>query len=330
MSLKVLFIGGSGEISASCVDAAVNAGHRVTLFNRGNHLQLNEAVHQVVGDIKDDVGYGQLAQGNFDVVCQFLAFEKKDVERDIRVFSGQCAQYLFISSASAYQKPWTDGVITENTPLNNPFMQYSRNKAACEGALHEAHINGKLPVTVVRPSHTYSERLPSTLIDGNHLAWRIKQGKPIVVHGNGESLWTLTRSEDFANAFVGLCGNASAVGETYHITDSVAYTWNVILQTIAELMGYGIDLCPVSCEALVRYQAEWRGPLLGDKANSVVFDNSKISAAVGGWHCQQSLHDGLSKALQHTQAKLHKGYQPSSTGDALIDRIIAEQIAAKS
>ena len=343
MALNILIIGGSGEISACCVDELVQLGHQVTVFNRGRReLQVAPVgkaglnakagpngnagqVRQIVGDVDDAESYAQLAGKDFDVICQFLAFEVDDVERDIDLFRDRCAQYIFVSSASCYEKPWISGVITEDTPLNNPFMLYSRNKAACEKVLEEAQAQGKLPVTVVRPSHTYRERLPSTVIDGTHLAWRIQAGKPVIVHGDGQSLWTLTRSEDFARAFASLCGNKATLAQSYHITDSQAHTWNTIVQTIADLAGCDVDICHVTPDTLVDYHHNWRGPLLGDKANSVVFDNSKIAQVTGGWQCEISLRDGLAKSLTCAQQQLSHGYHPPSQTDALIDRIITEQ-----
>ncbi len=317
--LDVLFIGGTGEISASCVEESLNQGHRVTVFNRGKAPRIS-GVEWIEGDVRDNESYHRLVAHDYDVVCQFLAFRPEDVARDVELFSGRCGQYVFVSSASAYQKPWPGGVITETVPLENPFMEYSRNKAACELALADS----ELTVTIVRPSHTYRERLPSTVIDGVHLAWRIRSGKPVIIHDDGESLWTLTRSEDFARAFVGLFGRPAAFGETYHITNSEAQTWIAIFDTIAELMGETLGVCHVATEVIAGHKPEWAGPLLGDKANSLVFDNSKVSDVLGGWQCEISLREGLERTLAVVQGRLDRGYLPDQSDDALIDRIISQ------
>jgi len=329
MSLDILVIGGSGEISSSCVAELVRLGHRVSTFNRGTRKSQSwvagQAVREIVGDVHDSASYSSLGGTQYDVVCQFLAFTPADIERDIEIFGGCCAQYIFISSASCYQKPWLRGLITEETPLNNPYLSYSQNKAACETVLAKAHAAGRLNVTVVRPSHTYRERLPSTVIDGLHLAWRIQAGKPVIVHDDGESLWTLTRAEDFARAFALLCANSLSLGETYHITSDDYSSWNRILQTIGEVSGHEVTIVPVSCEVLNRHESSWAGPLWGDKANNIVFDNSKISAVTDGWRCEFSLRDGLRKAWLAAQAQLAGGYVPDdSAQDALIDTIVRE------
>jgi nucleoside-diphosphate-sugar epimerase len=324
VSLNILFIGGTGEISRSCVDEVLRLGHSVTVFNRGRTQELRASgVQTIVGDIKDDATYRRLGAMHFDVVAQFLGFEPADVERDLELFAGHCGQYIFISSASAYEKPCRTHLITEDTPLANPYMRYSRNKAACETVL--ANAGARLASTVIRPSHTYRERLPSTVIDGNHLAWRLLQDKPVIVHGDGESLWTLTHADDFGRAFAALCGNTAAIGETFHITDSQPHTWNVIFSVIGEVVGKEPTICHITSDRLVAYEEAWRGPLLGDKSNSVVFDNTRVREATGGWHCNISLSDGLSRAFSFVQKRIDAGYQPEPKADATIDRIISEQ-----
>jgi len=329
--MKVLYIGGSGEISRACVEEDYKAGHQVTVFNRAlRQQQLPAGVENIVGDFTDDVVYGQLAKGKFDVICQFLAYDVKHVQRDIDLFSGHCEQYIFISTASAYQKPSfgktpRSHIIDEDTPLDNPFWAYSRSKAACETRLLEAFAAGTLPVTVVRPSHTYETRLPSTVIDGDHLAWRILNDKPVIVHGDGESLWTLTHSSDFAKAFITLCGMNASLGECVHITSSDGHTWNTILHSIYELLERKPNICPVLSNKLVKYDSAWQGPLLGDKSNSVLFDNSKIKRLTGGWRCQVTLEEGLKQVWPQANKRLQAGYQPNPNLDALIDQIIEEQ-----
>lgn len=329
--MRVLYIGGTGEISLACVEQAQRLGHQLTVFNRGSTPGLlPSGVEQIVGDISDDGVYAQLAARNFDVVCQFLIYDPKAIQRDIDFFSDHCQQYIFISTASAYQKPCLNHIITEQVPLDNPFWQYSRSKAACETLLLAAHASDQLPVTIVRPSHTYRTRVPSTVIDGDHLVWRLLNNKPVIVHGDGESIWTLTHATDFANAFIKLCGNNKAIGECIHITHSQGYTWNVIYSAIAGLLNKDVVLCPVSSNTIVDYNAEWRGPLLGDKSNSVLFDNSKITRLTDGWHCEISLQVGLQQVWPHVLKRFENGYQPDQKLDGLIDRIIDEQQSASA
>ena len=322
---RVLYIGGTGEISLACVEQAVAAGHHVSVFNRGNHTALlPEAVEVINGDLGDESSYLKLAKRKFDVVCQFLMFNPDAMQRDIEIFANQCEQYIFISSASAYEKPCRDPIITEATPLANPYWAYARKKAACEALLAKANASGTLAATIVRPSHTYRTRLPGTVIDGDHQAWRILQGKPVIVHGDGQSLWTLTHSADFARAFVRLCGNPKALGETFHITDSRAHTWDLILQLTADILGREAKILHVPTDNLVRYNADWSGPLRGDKSNSVVFDNAHIDVTVGGWQCEIPLREGLRLASMHVSKRLSSGYKPDPVIDELVDKILAE------
>ena len=323
---RVLYIGGSGEISFACVEAAVAADQQVTVFNRGNPREIFPTeVEQVVGDLNDDKEYSKLASREFDSICQFIGLSTETIARDIDLFSGYCKQYTFISSASAYKKPWNGGVITEATPLENPFWEYSRLKAECERMLFEAHTDGRLPVTVVRPSHTYRRRLPGTSFPGDHMAWRILNDKPIIVHDDGESLWTLTHADDFSRAFVALCGNSCALGEAFHITCDTAHSWNEIVELVSRALDHPIKSVHVPSDKLIEYSELWRGPLKGDKANSVIFDNSKVREAVAGWKCDISLPEGLASAADFTRAFINQGYTPDQRLDTLIDRVIAEQ-----
>ena len=323
--MRVLYVGGTGEISFACVEEAVRAGHEVTVYNRGARAGFQTPlVKQVVGDLSDDALYAEVANQNFDVVCQFLAFEPKDVERDIRTFSGRCGQYVFISSASAYAKPIPVPLIREDTPLGNPFWAYSRSKEACEARLRAAHDAGDLRVTIIRPSHTYRTNLPSTVVRGDHLAWRLVNGKSVIVHGDGESVWTLTHAEDFARAFVRLCGHQDALGSVFNITDSTGHTWNRILRTVGTAIGVEPNIVKVLSDTLVTYEPAWTGTLLGDKSNSMIFDVSRVSRAAGGWRCAIPLEEGVERAWRFTEARLKGGYRPDPDLDARIDQIIAE------
>ncbi len=321
--MNVLYIGGTGEISYACVHAAAALGQNVTVFNRGQSAEpLPPGVRVITGDRNDPAAYAQLAGGGFDTVCQFLAYEPGQIERDIEVFAGRVRQYIFISSASAYQKPQQDYRITEDTPLENPYWEYSRKKAALERRLMEVHREGRLPVTIVRPSHTHRRRFPGTFLSGDHLAWRMLRGKPIIVHGDS-NLWTLTHSDDFAQAFVRLCGNDQAIGQAYHITRDHAHLWHVVLQLMAQCIGASEpELVHIASQTLVRFNGNWAGPLLGDKSCSVVFDNSKVSAAVGFWSCRIPLAEGLQRTAAYVRKRLDDGYAPKAEEDALVDRMI--------
>lgn len=321
--MKVLYIGGTGEISQACVAQSVTIGHQVTVFNRGHREdKLPDTAEQLVGDLRDNEAYASLADRDFDVVCQFLAFDTSTVQRDIDLFSGHCRQYVFISTASAYQKPLDGHVVTENTPLENPFWAYSRKKAACEALL--AECSDKLPATIVRPSHTYRTRFPSPVIDGDHLAWRILNNKPVPVPDDGESLWTVTHSEDFARAFTELLGRAEAVDTGFHITNEVAHSWNDIVNAVGTTLGRQPVIHHAATDTLVGYKPEWEGPLFGDKSNSMQFDNSRIRSAIGPWVCEISLQHGLDLVNEYVHARLSAGYTPDGTLDELVDRIVAD------
>jgi len=315
--MKVLYIGGTGEISYACVMASLVRGHEVTVFNRGQRATLPPEVRQVQGDLQDAAPYASLSGDEFDVVCQFLAFKPDTVERDIGFFSGRCSQYMFISTASAYHKSPTGEPITEQTPLDNPFWEYSRNKAACEARLLAAD---GFPVTIVRPSHTYRERVPSTVVSGDHLVWRLLRKKPVVVHDDGESLWTLTHASDFAAAFTGLMGRPEALGESFHITNDDARSWNRILTCVAGALSCPIEIRQVPTPVLIENEPGWAGPLLGDKANSLKFDNRKLQRLLPEWRCHMGLEAGVATAVQQL---LERGVpEPDAGLDALIDQLV--------
>ncbi len=316
---RVLYIGGSGEISAACVAHSVSLGHDVSVFNRGN--QPIDGVRHFKGDVYKPSAYSVLADNTFDVVCQFLAFDTKTVQGDIDFFSSRCHQYIFISTASAYEKPCQHHVVTEHTPLSNPYWEYSRKKIACEDLLEQ---QSRLPFTTVRPSHTYRCRLPGAVVDGYHQAWRLLNNKPIVVHGDGQSIWTLTHAADFARAFCGLFLNDKALGRAFHITDEHSYTWDKLVLSSAKALGLPAELVHVSSARLVHHEPMWQGPLLGDKSNSMMFDNQGLKGVIGDWQCEVGLEAGLQQAAPAVLERLSKGYVPDSKLDALIDRIVKE------
>jgi nucleoside-diphosphate-sugar epimerase len=316
--MKVLYIGGTGEISYACVMSSLQKGHEVTVFNRGQRASLPTGVRHVQGDLHDKMAYQALSGERFDTVCQFLAFTPDTIDRDIAYFAGQCGQYVFISTASAYRKPAAGEPITELTPLENPFWEYSRRKAECEQRLLAAD---GFPVTVIRPSHTYRERVPSTVVAGDHLVWRLQRGKPVVVHDDGQSLWTLTHAYDFADAFTGLFGERRALGDAFHITSSEAYSWNHILTCVANTLGCAIDLRPVPTSVLIDHNPGWEGPLRGDKANSLRFDNSKIQRLLPDWHCTTSLDAGVEMAVNRLLSLPGGIPEPDRQLDLLIDNL---------
>jgi len=326
--MKVLYIGGTGEISYCCMAGSVRAGHDVTVFNRGHVDEaLPTGTRRVIGDIEDAAAYAKLADEQFDAVCQFLAFDMKTVERDVEVFGGKCGQYVFISTASAYEKPPKSYVITEETPLANPFWTYSQEKADMEAFLMDQHIAGRLQVTIVRPSHTVRRKFPGGIVRGDDWAWRLLNGKPVLIHGDGTALWTLTHSSDFAAPFNGLLGNEAALGEAFHITRHMeAFTWNEIFTEMARALGTAPNFVHVPTDTLIKYNSEWTGPLLGDKAHPVLFDNSKVIEVAGRFESKVSLPEIMRQAAQHHRDRA-ADYRPNSELHALLDRI-AEDIQA--
>ncbi|MCB8977065.1 MAG: SDR family oxidoreductase [Ardenticatenaceae bacterium] len=279
--MKILFIGGTGIISSACSQLAIERGYELTLLNRGQSSRpVPAGAKQIQADIRNLAAAKAALEGHyFDVVVNWVAFTPEHIETDLALFAGRTGQYVFISSASAYQTPPAHLPITESTPLHNPFWEYSRQKIACEERLMRAHRETGFPVTVVRPSHTYDQTLLPmrgryTVIN------RMRQGKKVVVHGDGTSLWTLTHHRDFAKGFVGLLGHPAAIGDVFHITSDELLTWNQIFQQVAAAAGAEAQLVHIPSETLARYDADWGSGLLGDKAHSVIFDNSKIKRLV--------------------------------------------------
>lgn len=281
--LRVLFVGGTGIISSACVAEALGQGHEVHVLNRGSEArrELPDGVARHIGDIRDEASARAALDGlEFDVVAEFVAFVPAHVETDVRLFAGRTAQYVFISSASAYQTPPVRLPVTESTPLRNPFWEYSRNKIACEDALIAAYRDTGFPVTIVRPSHTYDRTLIP--FDGGWtVVERMRAGKPVIVHGDGTTPWTITHASDFARGFVGLFGRTEAIGEAFHITGDEAPTWNEIYAEMARAAGVAEpDLVHVPSEAIAALDPEWGAGLLGDKAHAMIFDTSRIRGLV--------------------------------------------------
>jgi nucleoside-diphosphate-sugar epimerase len=281
--LDILFIGGSGVISAASVARAVERGDRVTVLNRGvsTTRPLPDDVETLVADVADDAAVDSALGGReFDVVAQFRAYTPDHVTRDVERFAGRTGQYVFVSSASAYQTPPARLPVTESTPLRNPFWQYSRDKIACEDVLVLSYREDAFPATIVRPSHTYDRTLIPTTGGWTDVA-RMRAGKPVVVHGDGSSLWALTHTEDFAVGFVGLLGHPLAVGDTFQIMGTHAPTWDQVYTWLARAAGVDEpELVHVASEAIARVLPEVGPGLLGDKAHSMVFDCAKLRALV--------------------------------------------------
>ena len=325
MALSVLYIGGTGQISLPCVEASVAAGHKVTVLNRGKtSVPLPKGVATLVGDMSA-AAYAELGDRRFDVVAQFRLYTADQMQRDIATFTGRTGQYVFISSASAYEKPVRHYLMSEKTTkLENRYWEYSRNKIACEKLLRAQE---KLAYTIVRPSHTVRTGMPIQLGDPHAAIRRMIAGKPVILTGDGSSVWTLTRSVDVAQPLVRLFGNPKALAEDFHITTDRGFTWNQIHEAIAR--GFGVEAihAHVPTETLVRHNQEWEGPLLGDKTWTALFDNSKVKSVAGEFNASQNLDEILADSIMHAKERL-KGPSPAeSDEDRLMDRIIAAQAA---
>ena len=284
--MKVLFIGGTGIISTACATRAIEKGIELTLLNRGKSSRPTaDGAKIITADIHDPAAMRSAMAGHdFDVVVDWIAYTPEDVQKDIDLFTGKTGQFVFISSASAYQTPASNLPIRESTPLENPFWEYSRNKIACEELLVAEYRKNKFPFTIVRPSHTYDRT--SFPVDGGYgVIARMLKGKPVIVHGDGTSIWTLTHNTDFAKGFVGLLGNSRAMGEIFHITSDEWLTWNQIYQLLGEAAGVTPQLVHIPSELIAAYDKNIGAGLLGDKAHSAIFDNSKIKQVVPEFVC---------------------------------------------
>jgi len=281
MPKKVLFIGGTGIISSACSELAIQYGIELYMLNRGQSKRpAVEGAKLLNGDIRiSDSARAALQDLFFDVVVDWVAFTPEQVRSDVELFRDRTGQYIFISSASAYQTPPNFLPVTESTPLHNPFWEYSRQKADCEAALMEAYRWEGFPVTVVRPSHTYDCRL-LPFHDGFTTVARMRAGKKVIVHGDGTSLWTMTHHKDFAVGFLGLLGNPHALGEAFHITSDEWLSWNQIFEIVAHAAGVEPHLVHVPSELIAAFDPIWGASLLGDKTHSMIFDNSKIRRLV--------------------------------------------------
>lgn len=326
--MKALFIGGTGTISSAISTALVKQGCELYLLNRGNNNDRIPAGANILkADINDESHVSDLIKNlSFDVVADFIAYVPSQIERDIRLFAGKTKQYMFISSASAYQKPLSDYRITEATPLSNPYWEYSRNKIACEEVLQSEYRKNGFPITIVRPSHTYDERSIPLGVHGSAGSWqvikRMLSNKPVIIHGDGTSLWTLTHNSDFAKGFIGLMGNVHAIGEAVNITSDESLTWNQIYQIIASSLDVKLNAVHIATDYLVASSNyDFTGSLLGDKANSVVFDNSKLKRLVPDFTATVRFDQGIKSTLEYIL--LHSELQKDDTEfDVWCDKVI--------
>jgi nucleoside-diphosphate-sugar epimerase len=344
--MKALLIGGTGIISTAITRSlAANPDWEVYLLNRGNRTDADipANVKQLVAEVHDEAAVSELiADLEFDVVADFITFVPAQLESRYRLFGGKpqssvcpevkCKQYIFISSASAYQKPLSDYRVSEATPLANPYWEYSRNKIACEEWLMSKYRENGFPVTIVRPSHTYDDRYIPLGVHGDKGSWqvveRMRQGKPVIIHGDGTSLWTMTHNSDFARGFIGLMGNIHAIGETVQITSDETLTWNQIYAAIANVLGVPLRAYYAPSDFLAKCSSyDFAGSLIGDKANSVVFDNSKLKRLVPEFVATKRFDQGIREVIENVLAT--PALQVADPEfDAWCDRVVSEMDAA--
>ncbi len=312
--MKILIIGGTGTISTAISRKLAESNHELYLLNRGNvNDTLPTHIKFINADINNEAEAAEKLSGmTFDVVCDFIGFAKPQLERDFRLFNGRTKQFVYVSSASVYNKLPADYVITEGTTLANPYWEYSRNKIECEEYLMKMYRENGFPVTIVRPSHTYCERSVPLGVHGRNGSWqvvkRMMEGKPVIIHGDGTSLWTMTDSRDFAVGFIGLLGNPHAIGEAFQITNDESLTWNQIYQKIADALGVELKPYYVSSEFLAAVSDyDFTGSLIGDKSNSVVFDNSKLKRIVPDFKPSIRFDEGIRRTVEYVL--LHKECQ---------------------
>ena len=328
--MKILFIGGTGLISSACTDLLAQHGHELLLVNRS--VSRKYAVPQGAQVFQADVHIEEsriadfLAAHSFDAVVDWIAFHPEDIERDLRLFRGRTGQFVFISSASVYQKPPQNYLITEETPLENPFWEYSQNKIASEQRLMQAWSEEQFPVTIVRPTLTYGPgQIPFSVGSWEH-PWtvidRMQRGLPVIVAGDGSSLWVVTWNQDFARGFAGLLGNSAALGEAYQITSDEVLSWDQIHLEAYRALGLKPRLVHISSEMIAQYWPHATGSLIGDKSNSVVFDNRKIKALVSDFRCEVGWAEGLRRVLAWYEE--HPQFQTiDEEFNALCDRLLA-------
>lgn len=298
--MKVLFIGGTGNISSASSRLAVARGIELYHLNRGNNARQFAGVKSIQGDIYNPKDLSELKKHQWDVVVNWIAFNPHDIERDLLLFRGKTKQYIFISSASCYQTPLSYPVITESTPLCNNLWDYSNDKIRCEDRLMKAYREDGFPITIVRPSLTYETVIPIAIGGFKEFttADRILKGKEIIIHGDGTSLWTVTHSEDFAKGFVGLLGLTQAIGHAFHITSDEVLSWNMIYKILADSLGRELNAVHIASDFICSIVPSYTGTLLADKAESVLFDNSKIKTFVPGYKASIPFAEGIKRTLK--------------------------------
>ncbi len=322
--MKILFIGGTGNISTASSKMAIEKGWDLYLLTRGNSPNILDGARILRADIHDTAKVQTLLNDHyFDVVVNWVAFTPKDIERDYELFKDKTDQYIFISSASCYQKPLSHPVITESTPLYNPFWEYSRQKIACEDKLMSLYRHNGFQITIVRPSLTYDTVIPVPIGGWNEytIIDRIKKGKKIIIHGDGSSLWTITHASDFAVGFTGLFGHQQAIGQSFHITSDELLTWNQIYEAVAMAAGKKASMVYIPSDYLGTFDEHLRGSLLGDKAVSTIFDNSKIRRFVPEFNPLIRFKDGIRNTVHWFEEKQDRMIIKDQTNE-FMDRII--------
>ncbi|PIP76839.1 MAG: NAD-dependent dehydratase [Ignavibacteria bacterium CG22_combo_CG10-13_8_21_14_all_37_15] len=321
--MRILFIGGTGVISTACSELCIDNGYDLYLLNRGQSLRVPPAKAKIINaDIRDTRAVKTiLAKKKFDVVVDWIAYTEEHVKNDFEIFGDKTYQYIFISSASAYHKPPLKLPITEDTPLHNPFWTYSQGKIDCENFLMKLFTEENFPVTICRPSHTYDKtRFP---LYGNYTAFsRMKQNKSIIIHGDGNTLWTLTNTRDFAKGFIGLLGNSKCIGEAYHITSDETMTWNQIAETIALAARLELKITHIPAEFITKYDEEWGSNITGDKGYDTVFNNSKIRSIIPQFKAVIPYREGIKEVIAWYSEP--KNQLVNSEIDLLMDKMIAE------
>lgn len=333
--MKILFIGGTGTISSAISDKLAKQNCELYLLNRGKRsIKLPENVNFIKADINNEAEIAQkLGNSVFDAVCDFIVFTPEQAERDYRLFNERTNQYIFISSASAYHKPVSDFRITEGTSLVNPYWEYARDKIACEEFFMKMYRENGFPITIIRPSHTYGDRSVPLGVHGKNGSWqvlkRMLEGKPVIIHGDGNSLWTITHNTDFAEGFIGLIGNPHAIGEAFHITSDETLTWNQIYRIIANALKVKLKPYYVSSEFLDAVgNYDFNGSLIGDKSNSVVFDNTKLKHAVPEFKAVVRAETGIKRTVEYVLS--HKECQVEDKEfDIWCDKVIEKLEKAK-
>jgi nucleoside-diphosphate-sugar epimerase len=326
--MKVLFIGGTGNISTAVTQLAAEQGIEMTLLRRGQRVaDLPANVRTITADIADEPAVAQaLGNQSFDAVVDWIAFTTANIDRDIRLFRGRTNQFIFISSASAYQKPVSHYLITESTPLANPFWQYSRDKIACEERLMKAYREEGFPITIVRPSHTYGDTQIVLALNSWQKSWtavdRMRRGKKVIVPGDGTSLWVVTHNTDFAQGFIGLLGHSQAIGHAFHITSDEAMTWDQYYRITAQAAGVEAQLIHIPSDFISACIPDEVGGLTGDKSSSVVFDNTKIKRFVPGYCAKLPFALGIERTIAWFDADPRRK-QIDDTANTVWDKLIA-------